>query len=309
MPPKTPAARTTASKPAPKTILPIPSPEDQIKAAIATNSCSNTILSLLNDFLFPPLPSKSKSIAPVRKTTIKTPTTTPHIPSKRDQQRLASAVINAALKALSDAAKVLEAPESESGGGPADPSALKPRSGNVVDKSTVLDKFDYLASCCSASMTFLSLPENQVSTPQELIMEKARYNLGMRLIKVGKTKAALKEFRTLKKMLEVVMGAPEVKPVKEPVKTTAKVGVRKTTGKENTTQADPSQKESISSILEYGPIDTSRPALSMAVDCQIGILRCIVDLKRPDIVEVGDVRYLKLSLGSNSAIGNRSVIK
>lgn len=153
------------------------------------------------------------------------------------------------------------------------------------------------------------IPENEFFAPNDLILEKARYNLGLRLFKLGKIKFALKEFKALKCRLEAIMGGvSEVPPAKEAIKTTAKLMARKPAGKENAPQAGPGQKESISSILEYGSISTTHPALSMAIDCQIGILRCIVALNRPDIVEVGG--YSSVSgFESDSVPGHSPIVQ
>lgn len=153
-----------------------------------------------------------------------------------------------------------------------------------------MDNIDYVASCCSVSISFLQVLEaNDGSAGYELI--KARWMLASRMVELRKFRFALKEFKTMKRRLEVIMGDEgKCRDVKEgdslkqqkPAKTAARKAPAE---KENVPPGDSAEKDS-SRYLEFPTISTTHEAVPYVIKCQLGILHCALGLKRPDLVEV-----------------------
>ncbi|TGZ82401.1 hypothetical protein EX30DRAFT_362974 [Ascodesmis nigricans] len=284
MPPKAPARalpRTTTKSAAPRT--PAPSDLDAIKASIVQNTCSATTYTLLSSIL------SGRTTTTTKTTTARKPAATSGNPyTKSEQRKLASDVVTLSLRSLGDTVKAISKNSTNSftSGSSSTPEPTIPsaRAGNIKDRPT-MDETDYIAYCCSAAISHLQgLEENEGSAGYELI--KARWMLASRMVEVRKFKLALKEFKTMKRKLETILvdGKSHVlQEITEPQKTTTKSS--KTAGKRNAASTEASEKEPFSKVLELPPIPKGHEALPYAIKCQLGILHCVLGLKRPDLVE------------------------
>jgi separase len=62
--------------------------------------------------------------------------------------------------------------------------------------------------------------------------------------------------------------------------------IRDRTKVEGTYKGSEVEKEPFSKLLEFRDVVTTGPAFPLVVACQLGMLRCVSGLKRPELVEV-----------------------
>ncbi|KAI5795625.1 peptidase family C50-domain-containing protein [Geopyxis carbonaria] len=283
-------------------------PTETIKSCLCPESCSKTTLDLLNDFLFavsastaPISKSRTSRIATSKKRNTPDNATT-QIHTIAERQKLAIEVINICLGSLASATP---APSNETSTNDvtktrlkstsAESKALQARSGNRNDRLASLDSVDYLATCCSVSISYIQSIQIMENGVQNLSTqtENARLSLSQKLIQVGKFKFALKELKALKRKLEAIMqnkssvgnwvteeDAKIVAQKPNKMSTTKKL----TSGKENT-EKDANETENLSKILEFTHINPTSPAFPFVIACQLGILKCVVGLKQHEAME------------------------
>ncbi|KAI5810824.1 peptidase family C50-domain-containing protein, partial [Pyronema omphalodes] len=285
----------------PKQPPPPLNPIETIKQCLTASSCSVSTVSLLADTLRGAPATTTKTAK-----TTKTTTTKKTVAAKDaglpilDRSRLAVEVINTTLRALSDAAKSTD-PKSEAvpvkakaSTGRAGSKVLQSRSGNS-DAATQdpQDAIDYLAECCSASISFLISVENAegVPTMQPLQTENARLSLLTKLLQLGRFERALEELKQLKRRLQVTMGvavSADLSGDKASVaKTTGKLSAKtKATGKENGIKNESlSSQDELVMLLEFPDISVSSAAFPLVISFQLAVLRCIAGLKRTESIE------------------------
>ncbi|KAK0668626.1 putative Separin [Cercophora samala] len=219
--------------------------------------------------------------------------------STRDKATLATQVINAALKALSEAAKTPaitptaeEPPPSPSliktattrqtlrrtSSAPISPlqprplnrqstSPVVPRHVRSPSKSTLFGSSPNLLSLVECARVALSTLRQVVSagkvTLPELQLESGISALISRLITLGLHEQAIRELRTLKKRLETLSGNEKKGATVEP-KTTA---------------------EAFAEIFDFSAVKVSGPALLLAITTQIQALRVLGLGKKPSAIE------------------------
>ncbi|KAK4650761.1 separin protein [Podospora pseudocomata] len=220
--------------------------------------------------------------------------------SSRDKATLATQVINAALKALSEAAKASSTVTPATEDPPPSPSLVKtattrqtlrrtssapisplqprplnrqstspsvPRHVRSPSKPSLLGSSPNLLSLVECARVALSTLRQIVTagkvTLPELQLESGISALVSRLITLGLHEQAIRELRTLKRRLETLSGNEKKAPVTEP-KTTA---------------------EAFSEILDFGSVKLSGPALLLAVTTQIQALRVLGLGKKPSAIE------------------------
>lgn len=209
-------------------------------------------------------------------------------PKVVDRYKLAVEVINFTLRGLSDAVKKdpkvsppeMDVPSSRKTGGTvtSNPLPLHPRSMNRNDTptfvSTRTETVEALATCCALSISYLhsiSGTPNSLEAPL-LQIENAQSNLMAKLIQLGLFEMALKEAKSLKQKLMKAMSGV--------------VGGNETQKKANRGKEGPTEKEPFSKLLEFKDAITTSPAFPLVAACQLGMLRCVAGLKRPELVEV-----------------------
>lgn len=224
-------------------------------------------------------------------------------------------VVNTAMRSLLEAAQTATAPSTPKAGAlsldlttkkpkrlPATTASgakvLQSRSVNRNDKPAVdLDSLDHLALCCSMATTFLQSLEAGKGIPESkpLQTENTRSILATKLMQLRKYKFALNEWKKLKRRLEELIqqesgvesravtdeSTPPIKTVKKSA-STSKISVSKDGG----SLEDEADHDGTSRVLEFPQTPSSSPLLPLVIVCQLGILRCISGLKRPDMVEV-----------------------
>lgn len=296
------------------------SPYDGIKQCLTIEACSTSTIKLLNDALFAPEPiiasatvkiaSRSKNARSVLQKTV-TETVTLAVSSTSrtlERQKLAIEVINNCLKGLGDAAKKDTPPLSAT---PAEGSVPVRKTGKLVSNSakplqsrsanrndTKPDSLVSLASCCGLSISYLNSIRNTpgLSELPPLQVENAQNSLLSKLIQLGMFDMGLKEAKSLKRKLSKNMQDSLVVDVEEDSqKVPAKArGAAKTTstklkplGKEIASEGTVKvEKEPFSKILEFKDLVMSISAFPLAVSCQLGVLRCLAGLKKPELIEV-----------------------
>jgi hypothetical protein len=299
----------------PKQPPPPLNPIETIKQCLTASSCSASTVSLLGDTLRGAPATTAKTAR-----TTKTTTTKKTVAAKDaglpilDRSRLAVEVINTTLRALSDAAKSTDpkaeaAPvKAKASTGRAASKVLQSRSGNS-DAATQdpQDAVDYLAECCSASLSFLISVENAegVPTMQPLQTENARLSLLTKLLQLGRFEKALEELKQLKRRLQVAMGvavSADMSGDKASVaKTTGKLSAKsKAAGKENGIKNESlSSQDELAMLLEFPEISASSAAFPLVISFQLAVLRCIVGLKRTESIEVREL-CCSLEIKANS---------
>lgn len=286
-------------------------PYNGIKQYLTTETCSASTLKLLNEAFSAPESTTTLKVSARPKNTKSTSKTiteeavTVVVSSASkalERYKLAIDVINTCLKGLGDAAKKDILPTSGAaleGSGPTRKAAtttgkpLQSRSANRND--TKPDSIVHLALCCALSISYLNSTQYASNLPElpPLQVETAQNNLVQKLIQLGMFEMGLKEARSLKRKLGEHMQSgvvdtqenePKIPRAKGTLKlTSAKLRV---TGKENAAGAVKPEKESFSKILEFKQVITSKPSFPLVISCQLGILRCLVGMKRPELVEV-----------------------
>lgn len=296
------------SRPAPS------NPYNGIKQYLTAEACSTSTLKLLNEAFSAPEPTitsatlkvsaRSKNTKSTSKTTTAAEAVTIVVSSASkalERYKLAIDVINTCLKGLGDAAKKDTLPASAialegSGPGRKIPSTTKLlQSRSASRNDTKLDSIVHLALCCALSISYLNSTQHASNLPELplLQVETAQNNLVQKLIQLGMFEAGLKEARSLKRKLgehmqNGVMDAQEdeteVPKARGALKPTS--AKSRAVGKENVAGAVKPEKESFSKILEFKQVITSKPAFPLVISCQLGILRCLVGMKRPELIEV-----------------------
>ncbi|KAH0612981.1 uncharacterized protein H6S33_009361 [Morchella sextelata] len=280
------------------------SPYDGIKQQLTVDACSSSTIKLLTESFTTTEPnvtsatvkisSRSKN-AKLTSQKVATETVTVAVsPASRivEKQKLAIEVINICLKALTDAAKKdapppsapeISAPARKTGKLVSTNSKpLQSRSANRND--TKSDPIANLASCCALSISYLNSIQHTSSLPEmpPLQVETAQNSLLLKLIQLGMFEMALKEARSLKRKLTEHMqnGSAEEKQTNGVQIVSAK---SKHSGKEG--GATKPEKESFSKMLEFKDVTASVPAFPLVISCQLGMLRCLAGLKRPELIE------------------------
>ncbi|KAH8894760.1 hypothetical protein GQ53DRAFT_61979 [Thozetella sp. PMI_491] len=225
--------------------------------------------------------------------------------SAKEKATLATQIVNATLKALSDAAKPAPAPTlsrrpadeglaktvarnalRRSNSAPMTP--LQPRSLNRVSTSPISTKqrprsptsashsINVLATAECAHMAFATLRtlsgSGKINLP-DLQLETGMSSLVGKLINLGLHDHALKELRILKTRLDR-LSVPEGK------------AALKTAPKEKATS------QGIGEVLDFGEVKASGPALMLIITSQIHVLRILGAMKKPARTEAA-LQYLQ----------------
>lgn len=280
-----------------------------VKAAVASiATCTPTTTVLLKELLLPSDPDTSLSSTSKTKTGSKPPRTAkskqngtagtkkvgagqedkPELPAK-ERALLATHVINATLKSLSDAAKAtpLATPQIHAAGeedlvktatkrrirrsNSAPMTPMQPRSLNRVSTSPEVTKrpaplvtspsTGCLSTVECARVAFASLRSLQSAakiTLPELQLEAGMSSLVGKLISLNLIEHALKELRLLKRRLVDLTG----------------------TGQKKTTKAAPSVL-SLAEVLDFQEVKASGQILNLVIATQVQVLRVMTTLKRP----------------------------
>lgn len=148
---------------------------------------------------------------------------------------------------------------------------LKARSGNNNDMSLgASDGVDYLAMCCSFSISFLISNESVegIQATQPLQTENARLSLAGKLTALGRYGVAMNELKLLKwRLLGLMRGDSGGE--------SWLVDVRKKVAKED-----------FSTLLDFPGVSAMNSAFPLVIQCQLGILRCVVGMKKPGLADV-----------------------
>lgn len=291
---------------------------DGIKQHLTVETCSTSTLKLLNEAFSAPeavitsttlkVSTRSKGAKSASQkaiTTAETVTTAVSSASKAlERYKLAIDVINNCLKGLGDAVKK-ETPAtiSENSAPVRKPGKLASATGKPLQSrsanrnDTKSDSIVNLALCCALSISYLNSTRHAPNLPELplLQVETAQSNLVLKLVQLGMFEMGLKEARSLKRKLSEHMQSGMTVDVEEDgVKIPSKAkGVAKSVssqaraaGKENAAGVVKSEKESFSKILEFKQVNASGSAFPLVISCQLGILRCLVGMKRPELIEV-----------------------
>lgn len=314
-------------------------PADKIKSCLTLDLCCSTTVSQLDDFLFgstPAKPSKSRTAAPaVRKRSTVGDNGAASAATQLERHRLAVEVVNATMRGLLEAAQTGTVPSTLMPGTPvsaaptkkptrppaASAKVLQTRSLNRNDKPvTELDSLDHLALCCSMATTFLQSldPAQGIPESKPLQTENTRSILATKLMQLGRYKFALSEWKKLKRRLEELIqkeagveswvvqdetSAP-AKTAKKPVSTSSKP----TGAKGCPAVGEEVDKEGFSRVLEFAQPSSTSPFLPLVIVCQLGILRCVAGLKRPDMVEAGNSDHT-WSFATNFRTGYATIVQ
>jgi separase len=136
------------------------------------------------------------------------------------------------------------------------------------------------AECARTAFAYLGTPEATKllgKDAQELQLENGILALVGKLVALGLDTLAVKEMRHLKKRLDKYLGRSNP-----------------------TERAAASDKESLATLLDFGPIDLASPALPVITNLQTYVLRVIAKLDRPSVVEA-TWEHLKLSKPTSPA--------
>lgn len=287
-------------------------PYNGIKQYLTVEACSTSTLKLLNEaFASEPIITSATLKASTRSTKSTSKTTTAETISSAskalERYKLAIDVINTCLKGLGDAAKkdpspqvfatVLEGPAPTRKPAklvPATAGPLQSRSPNRND--TRPDSIVNLALCCALSISYLNSIQHASNLPElpPLQVETAQNNLVQKLIQLGMFEVGLKEARSLKRKLGEHMQNDAVDTQEDETKVPKAKGSLKLTlakskvvGKGDAAGVAKPEKESFSKILEFKKVVASGAAFPLVISCQLGILRCLVGMKRPELIEAG----------------------
>ncbi|KAG0138703.1 peptidase family C50-domain-containing protein [Tuber indicum] len=289
-------------------------PYDEIKQSLGAETCPASTVKLLNEALFAPA---SSMVAATVKVSTRTKHSRTNSRSQKpvvavgsasvavtlasrtaDRYKLAIEVINTSLRNISEAVKkdpkatVLEVHEKDQPVRKTEKQqqtsvarSLHSRSSNRNDAPTLLrpDTTENLAICCSLAISYLSSISGSSNAPDiaPLQIENAQSSLILKLIQLGMFELGLKESRSLKRTLAGAVrsgGGSE----KQDKPTPAVALAEKEDSRRNVSKV---QKEPIDKLLEFDDVVTSSPAFPLVISCQLGILRCIAGLKRPELVE------------------------
>ncbi|KAG0639234.1 peptidase family C50-domain-containing protein [Tuber brumale] len=289
-------------------------PYDEIKQSLGAETCPASTVELLNEVLFAPASSmvaatvkvstkakhsltNSRSQKPV--VAVERASAAVTLASKiADRYKLAIEVINTSLRNLSEAVKkdpkaaVLEVHEKDQPVRKTEKqqqtSVARPlhsRSSNRNNAPAPLrpDTTENLATCCSLAISYLNSISGSSNAPDiaPLQIENAQSSLILKLIQLGMFELGLEESRSLKRTLVEAMGSGGGSE-KQDRPTPAVALVEKEDLRRNVPKA---QKEPIDKLLKFNDVAISSPAFPLVISCQLGILRCIAGLKRPELVE------------------------
>lgn len=196
-------------------------------------------------------------------------------------------------KTTSTAQKPLkERSASQAHNSPQKPSPRQASSVSSPTTSTVDAGLVATAECARTAFAFLGTSECFKvlgKDAQDLQYESGVLALIGKFVALGLDPLAVKELRILKKRLDRYIDQKKGK--KEPE--SDRPGVQRTT----TTTAS---KESLATLLDFGNVDLSSPALSLIASFQAYALRIIAKLKRPQVIESAWA-FLKPSNPSSAA--------
>lgn len=147
------------------------------------------------------------------------------------------------------------------------------------------------AECARAAFAYLGTAEAKKvvgKDGQELQLENGVLALVGKLVALGLDSQAVKEIRLLKRRLEAFLGHAETK---EPAAAVKKSGAQ---------QSVAAEKESLASLLHFGPIESTSAALSIVANLQTYTLRVVARLKKASTIEAS-LDHLQLSNESSPA--------
>lgn len=150
-------------------------------------------------------------------------------------------------------------------------NVLKARSGNINNMPLdTLDGVDYLAMCCSLAISFLISNESAegIQPTQPLQTENARLSLAGKLTALARYELSINELKLLKwRLLGLMRGD------KSGESWLVDVGKKVA-------------KDDFSTLLEFPGVSASNPAFPLVIQCQLGVLRCILGMKQPGLADV-----------------------
>jgi len=303
----------------------VTSNHDEIKRSLSFETCPASAIKLLNEALFAPASSVSAKVSTKAKhsrtnsrsqkpvAAAESTSAAVTLASKTaDRCKLAIEVINTSLRNLSEAVKKdpkAAIPETHEKHQPVrkaekqqQTSTTRPlhsRSSSRNDPPTPLkhDTTRNLATCCSLAISYLNSISKSSNAPDiaPLQIENAQSSLILKLIQLGMFELGLKESRSLKRTLAEAMGSragSQTQDKSMPDKSMpACLLVEEENSHGSILEVD---KEPINKLLEFNDVATTSPAFPLVISCQLGILRCIAGLKRPELVEVSYGPALRL---------------
>jgi separase len=264
------AAKATASKEAPKPEPAVLAPREKYILATEVANLSLKTLSdaLKNQSSTPPSRSSSRPPVPadsIARKAARPPTTT----QKALKERSVSHTTNTT-KRTPASTRPSSAASSTSG----------PDPGLVATAECARSAFAYLGTAEAKKVVGKDGSELQV--------ENGVLSLVGKLVALGLDNLAAKEIRLLKRRLEVFLGHTE--------------GKNPSVIKKNGVQQHvATEKESLASLLHFGPIDSTSPALPIVASLQTYTLRVIARLKKVSTIEAS-WEHLQLSNESSPAI-------
>lgn len=147
------------------------------------------------------------------------------------------------------------------------------------------------AECARVAFAYLGTAEARKVVGKdgpELQLENGVLALIGKLVALGLDSLAVKEIRLLKKRLETYLGRTETK---ETAGSAMRPGAQ---------QELPSERESLASLLHFGSIEPTSPALPLVANLQTYLLRVIARLRKPVTIEAA-WEHLQLSNESSPA--------
>ncbi|CUS09257.1 unnamed protein product [Tuber aestivum] len=285
-------------------------PYDEIKQSLGVESCPASTVRLLSEALFAPV--SSMLAATVKVSTKAKHSRTNSRPQKMaaaagsasaavmlvtktaDRYKLAIEVINTSLRNLGEAVRKAPKPavvEVHEGNQPVQKpekqqqtstaGTLHSRSSNRNGSPTSLkpDTTENLAACCSLAISYLNSISGSSNAPgiAPLQIENAQSSLILKLIQLGMFELGLKESRSLKRTLAEAMGSGRQDKSAPALVLAGKGNLRGNIPK--------IEKEPVDKLLDFNNVVTTNPAFPLVISCQLGILRCIAGLKRPELIE------------------------
>jgi hypothetical protein len=157
-----------------------------------------------------------------------------------------------------------------------------------------------ITASCSAAISFLETIEREDGIPelQPLQIENARYSLAAKLSQLEMYDSSFKELRSLKRRLEAIMRQSMEKEswLVETEEMPTKLSKPKTKANPKSTE-DPKKSnlngelnpDDVSSLLEFANVTPSSFAFPLVIAYQMGVLRCILGFKKPNLLEVRDI--------------------
>lgn len=147
------------------------------------------------------------------------------------------------------------------------------------------------AECARAAFAYLGTAEARKVVGKDgpaLQLENGILALVGKLVALGLDSQAVKEIRLLKRRLESYLGHSEAKEAD---------GLVRRSGLQHDLT---SERESLASLLRFGPIESTSPALPLVANLQTYTLRIIAKLKKPATIEAA-WEHLQLSNESSPA--------